>query len=134
MSDEKKSKSNEQVEIATNSQVLTVKQLYDELDYPKNRRYENKELKYLSKKDAGVHIEALIKLKRCAKGNGNVNASGFDKIGYSMIYKLVYREWNSLQTNAALKDMSFSEVVLQEFLKYKNAIAKAEEYVKGSGQ
>ncbi len=134
MTNNDKKESSEQIDYATSLQTNTIKELYNELTYPKSRRFDDKDLSLLSKADAGNHIEALIKLKRATNGNGKGSPKGFDKIGYSMIYKLVWRDWDKLSSNAFFKDVSFSEAVLMEYEKYKGALEFAEKSVNGSGQ
>ena len=134
MKNKKEKVANEEEPKANELQIKTIKELYSETDYPKSRQWNDEELLLLSKLDAGTHIEALIKVKRATNGNGHNNVKGFDKIGYSMIYKLVWRDWEKLSSNAFAKDISFSEAVLAEYLKYKNALEFADKAVRESGQ
>jgi len=118
----------------TKEQITLIKELYSELDYPKSRRYTNDTLELLDKKIAANHIEALIRIKRMDKnGNGN-QQNGFDKIAYCMIYKLVYRDWDKLSSQAMASSMHFEEWVQYEYTKFKKAQAFAEKTTNGGGQ
>jgi len=118
----------------TKEQITLIKELYSELDYPKSRRYTNDTLELLDKKIAANHIEALIRIKRMDKnGNGN-QQSNFDKIAYCMIYKLVWRDWENISSQAMASHMNFEEWVLQEYKRFKESVAFAEKTTNGSGQ
>ena len=135
MSEDKKNKKKEEAEeTATDSQIKTIKELYSELNYDEQRRYDDTYFPILSKVHAGEHIEALIKLKRKQANPVPQGTKVFDKIGYSMIYKLVWRDWDKIRLVASRQSMNFEEWVAYEHHRYKQALAFAEKYGKGSGQ
>ena len=129
-----KKESSEQIVYATDLQIKTIKELYSELDYDKHRSFDDKDFPKLSKQDAGEHLEYLIKLKRATTRNGNGKQNGFDKIGYSMIYKLVWRNWGEISKRNSTVYKCLKDVVLEEYQMYKEALEFAEKAVKGSGQ
>jgi len=120
--------------ICSEEQRALILELYSELDYPKSRRYSKQALQGLYKKVAANHIEALIRIKRMGNnGNGN-QQSNFDKIAYCMIYKLVYRDWDKLSSQAMASSMHFEEWVQYEYTKFKKAQAFAEKTTNGGDQ
>ena len=133
MSKEAKNNQKEAVELtATDSQIKTIKELYSELNYDEQRRYDDTYFPILSKEHAGEHIEALIKLKRKQRNASPQGVKGFDKIGYSMIYKLVWRDWSKIELMASRQSMNFEEWVAYEHQKYLSAFRYAEKVALGS--
>ena len=108
-------------ESITTKQFNLITALYEEIDYP--RKYEDTDLCTLSKVGADKHIKAILGWKGALKEAGTPvqNGNGFDKIGFGMVYKLVYKRLASSGNEWTLNKRQFQELLYCEYANYKDA-------------
>ena len=133
MNDKIESNSEREEKLASDKQTELILQLYNEMDYSIDRRYSTTEVEEITSLEAQSHIEFLLETKRKQSAKSNGESKGFDKIAYSMIYKLVYRNMAEQTANSLWKDSYFKEIVLREYKKYVEALAYAREETKEGG-
>jgi len=103
---------------ATSKQKELIKQLYKETGY--KRQYSDIDLNGLYNVEAQKHIDFLLGYKR-AKLNGNnaeKKANGFDKISFSMIYKLVWKYCGEHPNPVIREGKNFQKLVAMEYEQY----------------
>jgi len=122
-------------ELITKKQEDLIKELLVEInDFEVNvpPSYTNGAMK---RKEASEYIDYLLGVKQAKNGETPKRVNGFDKISYSMIYKLVYKNWDNLSSYAAVNSKTFKEVVHEQYIDYLQARDYAkQEIAKGAAE
>ena len=131
---ESKTEKKEQAErLATEAQWKLCQQLYDETNY--FRQYDYASFMELAREDASKHIAKVKEEKVCdsALRAANQQVPQFDKIGFGMVYKLVWKACS--ETPMAMKpgQEGFTDMVIGEYKVFKAAQAQCSEFVKDGG-
>jgi len=119
---------------ATEAQVRLALQLYTETDYV--RRYTEAELRKLSCVELSDHI-AKVKDWKLARSQQSLEAarvSGFDKISFAMVYKLVWRDAMEKWQKELIGKETFLERCNSEYQLFKEAADYCKQKVQDGGQ
>lgn len=130
MADIDEFKSAETLSAATFEQRKLIRQLEEELAVPADKKYTVPELEELTKDNASTVIENMLAQKRKLNPSSGNGCNGFDKISFGMVYKLVYANWENIHSYAAAKQLTFREVVAEEYARYK----ECHDFVKAKAQ
>ena len=123
MAKEKKEEARSEGNLATEKQKELIKALYTETGY--KRQYNEIELNGIYNEEAQKHIDFLLGYKRSQinGGKNTENATGFNKIEFGMIYKLVWRYYAETRTGMPASQQSLKKLLLAEYEFYMEARA-----------
>ena len=117
----------------TQAQINLIKELYEETNY--SRTYCIEELQDISRAVANVHIQMLKDLKSRQYQERKNHETGvvFDKIGFGMVYKLVWRACSNETLATKPNKGVFIDKVIGEYKLFKDAQEEARQFVKDGG-
>ena len=118
---------------ATKSQINLILQLYQETDY--KRQYTEAELLNLNSEQASRHIHVLkeTKVQSQALRALNERVPDFDKPGFGMVYKLIWRACAEMQLATKPSQEDFIDRVLGEYTLFKRTQAECRKQLQDSG-
>ena len=118
---------------ATESQIKLIKELYDETNY--SRQYPPEALELLGRDEASKHIHLLkeTKVRDQALRSVNEPVPQFDKIGFGMVYKLVWRQYAEKGSPLPGRHETFEEMVCGEYKLFKHAQEACRQFVADGG-
>lgn len=123
-----------EVQVASDKQKALIVKLYKELKFPAMQQFSLDELQKLDKPIAEEHIDYLIRCRREQQNGNGERVNGFDKISFSMIYKLCWRELQSDLNRHRVKMSFFNEWVYEEYIAFQQCKAYTKEKVAEGGQ
>jgi len=119
--------------LATQAQIKLITELYEETNY--SRRYCIEELQDISRELANKHIQMLKDLKSRQYQERKNHESGpvFDKIGFGMVYKLIWRASSEQSLATKPSKVEFIDAVIAEYVLFKDAQDGCRQFVKDGG-
>ena len=117
----------------TQAQINLISELYEETNY--TRRYCIEELQDISRDVANKHIQMLKDLKSRQYQERKNHESGvvFDKIGFGMVYKLVWKACSNGTLATKPGKVEFCDRMCGEYKLFKDAQEMCREFVKDGG-
>ena len=118
---------------ATSSQINLILQLYQETNY--TRQYTEAELLNLDREQASRHIHVLkeTKVQSQALRSLNDRVPDFDKIGFGMVYKIVWRACSEMNLAVKPSQADFIDRVCGEYKLFKQAQNECRKFVQEGG-
>ena len=126
-------KKEEPVKGITQAQINLIKELYEETNYARSYCPEN--LAQISREVANKHIQTLKDLKSRQYQERKNHETGvvFDKIGFGMVYKLVWRASSEDKLATKPSRAVFFDRVIGEYKLFKEAQDECRQFVKDGG-
>lgn len=119
--------------LITVAQIKLIAELYEETNYSRN--YCPEELQTISRDVANKHIQMLKDLKSRQYQERKNHETGvvFDKIGFGMVYKLIWKAMSV--SNGAVKPSKtdFIDSVCGEYKLFKDSQEACKQFVKDGG-
>ena len=118
---------------ATSSQINLILQLYQETNY--SRQYTEAELLNLDREEASRHIHVLkeTKVQSQALRALNERVPEFDKPGFGMVYKLIWRACAEMPLAVKPCKSDFTDRVIGEYKLFKDAQEACRKFVQDGG-
>ena len=118
---------------ATDAQLKLIRDLMAELSYAiLPEKWEGKALNRTQASEV-VHYLKESKVRDQALRSQNAAVPQFDKIGFGMVYKLVWRACSETPLATKPSKQQFTDMVIGEYEVFKDAQAACKEYVKDGG-
>ena len=119
--------------VVTQAQINLIVELYDETNY--SRRYCIEEMQDISREYANKHIQFLkdLKSRQYQERKNHETGDVFDKIGFGMVFKLVWKACEELSTPYKPDLDAFSDRLNAEYAVFKRCQEKCRQFVKDGG-
>ncbi len=117
----------------TQAQINLIKELYEETNY--SRPYCIEEMQDISRVQANKHIQFLkdLKSRQYQERKNHETGVQFDKIGFGMVYKLVWRACSETKLATKPSQAEFNDRVLGEYKLFKEIQTACRDWVKEGG-
>jgi len=117
----------------TPAQIKLINELYSETDC--KQQYGQEELARLDKDTASLHIQYLkdLKSRQYQERKNHDHVADFDKIGFGMVYKLVWKYFVDVKKTPAMDMRTFHDTVISEYKVFKQAQEACRQFVKDGG-
>ena len=119
--------------LATERQRALILELYEEIDY--KRQFDAITLSVLNRDEASKHIHLLkeVKSRDYQLRKHNEKGVDFDKIGFGMVYKLIWRAMSVSNVAVKPSKIDFIDSVCGEYKLFKDAQEACRQFVQDGG-
>lgn len=118
---------------ATDAQLGLIRELMNELNHAiLPDKWEGKALNRIQASEV-VHYLKEVKVRDQALRAQNVEEPRFDKIGFGLVYKLVWRACEKMPTAAKPEQSNFEDIVNAEYKSFKKCQAACRQFVQDGG-
>lgn len=133
MAEKKEKETEQETRLATEAQIKLANQLEEETQYPES--VPNDVLRAQSRIVVSNYIHKLkeYKIRNNAIRSAGKLSKDFDKIGFGMVYKLVWRAMSETTLATKPGKQQFEDSVIAEYVVFKAAQQACREHVEGGG-
>ena len=117
----------------TQAQMTLIGELYEETNSP--RQYCPEALAQISRNKANKHIQFLkdLKSRQYQERKNHETGVQFDKIGFGMVYKIVWRAASETPLAVKMSQHEFEDRLCAEYKVFKDAQEACRQFVKDGG-